>query len=64
MLREPFTGWFDDAVHALHGMGRHTFSGYQAANLIVFCVLYPAMMLGLWIIALKQRRVLKELTRE
>lgn len=34
--------------------------GYGAANLLVFCVLWPGLMYALWIIAWKQRIALRE----
>jgi hypothetical protein len=56
-------GLFDRAVLGLHDLGDRLapgdrFSGYRAANLIVFCALWPAAMYGLYLVALRQRRAL------
>lgn len=54
-------GLFGAAVHTLYGLGARLlpgqrFAGYGAANLLVFCVVWPAGMYGLWIVAVLQRR--------
>jgi hypothetical protein len=59
-------GLFGATVHALHGMGRVMAPGrgnvgYGAANLLVFCLVWPGGMLALWLVALRQRRQLREL---
>jgi hypothetical protein len=53
-------GLFGWTVRALHAVGRAVAPrspalGYGAANLAVFCVLWPGTMYALWIVALRQR---------
>jgi hypothetical protein len=57
-------GLFGAAIHALHGLGRGLAPGrgnvgYGAANLLVLCALWPAGMYALWLVALRQRRLLR-----
>ena len=57
-------GLFGATVRALHGMGQAMAPGrgnigYGAANLLVFCLLWPAGMYALWLVALRQRRQLR-----
>ncbi len=50
---------FDRTVLALHHFGDTMspgFSGYRAANLLVFCAAWPALMLALLVVAIRQRR--------
>ena len=59
-------GIFNWTVLALHRMGdrispRDHFAGYRAANLLVFCVVWPVGMLALYVIAIRQRRALRRL---
>lgn len=54
-------GLFGAAVHSLYTLGARLlpgqrFAGYGAANLVVFCAVWPAGMYGLWIVAVLQRR--------
>jgi len=60
-------GMFGLAVHGLYGMGSlsglSSFEGYGAANLAVFCALWPAGMLTLIGVGLRQRTRLSELRR-
>ena len=58
-------GLFGAAIRALHGMGRVMAPGrgnvgYGAANLLVFCLVWPAGMYALYLVALRQRRQLRE----
>ncbi len=51
---------FGDAVRGLYQLGGalmpgDTFGGYGAANLLVFCALWPGGMFALWCIGLRQR---------
>jgi len=60
---------FDRAVLALHAMGdvispRDHFAGYRAANLVVFCIVWPAGMLALYVIAIRQQRALRRLRED
>jgi hypothetical protein len=53
-------GWFGGTLRLFHRMGdalspRDHGVGYGAANLIVFVVAWPALMYGLYLIALWQR---------
>jgi hypothetical protein len=62
-------GLFGATVRALHGLGGTLAPGrgnvgYGAANLLVFCLLWPAGMYALWVVAVRQRRRLRELRRE
>jgi hypothetical protein len=59
---------FYGSVLWLHAFGdrlapKASFVGYQAANLIIFCAVWPAAMYGLYLIALRQRRKLRERRR-
>jgi hypothetical protein len=61
-------GLFGAAVRALHGMGQAMAPGrgnvgYGVANLLVFCVAWPAGMYALWLVALRQRRRLRQARR-
>jgi len=58
-------GLFGRAIRVLHGMGQAMAPGrgnvgYGAANLLVFCVLWPAGMYALWLVVLRQRRLLRD----
>ncbi len=59
-------GLFGGTIRALHGLGRVLAPGrgnigYGAANLLVLCLLWPAGMYALYLVALRQRRQLREL---
>jgi hypothetical protein len=61
-------GLFGATIRLLHGMGRVMAPGrgnvgYGAANLLVFCLVWPAGMYALWLVAWRQRRRLRELRR-
>ena len=54
-------GLFGNAVKSLYGLGAvlapgRRGAGYGAANLLVFCAVWPGGMYLLWLIALAQRR--------
>ena len=58
------TTLFDATVIALHTFGDALapdapFAGYRAANLLVFCILWPALTVALYVTALGQRRALR-----
>jgi hypothetical protein len=62
-------GLFGQTVHGLHWLGRLAMphnprQGYGLVNLVIFCVLWPALMWGLYLKALAQRRRLAELSRQ
>jgi hypothetical protein len=62
-------GLFGWTIRALHAAGDSVSPGapgvgYGAVNLAAFCVLWPAGMYGLWIVALRQRLRLRALRRE
>lgn len=59
-------GLFGRAIAGLHRLGAVLIpggrsAGYGAANLLVFCAIWPATMYGLWLVALMQRRKLRAL---
>jgi len=59
---------FDRTVLALHAAGNDFvpadgFAGYRAANLLVFCAMWPAAMYALLLVALRQRRQLRALRK-
>jgi len=59
-------GLFGWTIHALQSGGRAMSPGapglgYGAANLVVFCAVWPAAMLGLWVLAVRQRRQIRML---
>lgn len=61
-------GLFGWAVRALHRGGSlllpgHPREGYGLINLLIFCVLWPAAMWGLYLVAVGQRRQLRALRR-
>ena len=60
-------GLFGHAVAGLHAMGRGSGlgpgRGYGAANILLFCVLWPGLMLALAGIALWQRFEIRALRR-
>lgn len=61
-------GVFGAAIRGLYGLGRvlvpgRSAAGYGAANLLVFCLVWPAGMYALYLVALRQRRRLRELRR-
>jgi hypothetical protein len=56
---------FGGTIRGLFALGR-AFSpdrarGYGAANLLVFCLLWPGLMYGLWVVFWRQRRALRAL---
>ena len=62
-------GLFGKTVGALHAAGdalapARPGIGYGAANLIVFCAVWPGGMYALYLIALRQRRRIRALRRE
>lgn len=62
-------GLFGKTIVALHTPGNVLVPGrpdlgYGAANLIVFCIVWPGGMYALYLVALRQRRRLHELRRE
>jgi hypothetical protein len=58
-------GLFGQTVHGLYALGRafsnHETTGYGIANLLVFCIGWPAVTYALWLRFLRQRETLKEL---
>ena len=59
-------GWTVGALYALGHVlvpGRGGL-GYGAANLLVFCVIWPGVMYALYVVALRQRRRLRDLREE
>ena len=59
---------FYGTVRWLHAFGNRlvpgaSFAGYQAANLLVFCAVWPVGMYALYLLALRQRRKLRERRR-
>jgi len=60
-------GAFGVALRGLYGFGDALSSdratGYGLANLLVFCVAWPALTGGLWIVAIVQHAELKQLRR-
>lgn len=45
---------FGDSIRALYRLGSHLSAdratGYGAANILVFCLVWPALMYGLWLL--------------
>lgn len=61
-------GLFGQTVHGLHWLGRRAMpsrpqQGYGLVNLVLFCLLWPALMWGLYLKALSQTLALRELGR-
>lgn len=60
-------GLFGMTIRGLFGLGRgmsrDRARGYGAANLLVFCALWPAGMYALWVTAWRQRAALRERER-
>lgn len=57
-------GLFGQTVHGLHVLGRWAMphsprQGYGLVNLVIFCVLWPSLMWGLYLVAIGQRRRLR-----
>jgi hypothetical protein len=56
-------GLFGRSIAALYRLGAllspHRGAGYAAANLLVFCVVWPAIMYGLWILVWRQQDELR-----
>jgi hypothetical protein len=57
-------GLFGATIHGLYGLGAvlvpgRAAAGYGAANLLVFCVLWPGGIYALYLVALAQRRRLR-----
>lgn len=62
-------GLFGQTVRGLHWLGRLAMphnprQGYGLVNLVIFCALWPALMWGLYLKALAQRRRLAGLARQ
>jgi hypothetical protein len=62
-------GLFGQTVRGLHWLGRLAMphnprQGYGLVNLVIFCALWPALMWGLYLKALAQRRRLADLSRQ
>lgn len=60
-------GLFGNAVTSLYALGAviapgKRGTGYGAANLLVFCAVWPGAMYVLWLIALAQRRRIRALS--
>ena len=45
------------------GLSRDRARGYGAANLLLFCVAWPALMYALWVTAWRQREALRRMER-
>ncbi len=60
-------GLFGMTIRALfsagRGLARDRGRGYGAANLLLFCLAWPALMYALWVIAWRQRAALRALER-
>jgi hypothetical protein len=58
-------GAFGGTIRALYGLGTYLSKdrsqGYGAANLLVFCILWPGVTYGLWVCAVRQRRIIRRL---
>ena len=56
---------FGATIRGLYALGtlfsRDRFKGYGAANILVFCVAWPALMYALWAIAWRQREEIRRL---
>lgn len=56
---------FGATIRGLYALGsvlsRDRFRGYGAANILVFCVAWPALMYALWVTAWRQREELRRL---
>ncbi len=56
---------FGSTIRGLYSFGslftRNRFAGYGIANLVVFCLAWPALMYALWVIAWRQAETLREL---
>ena len=60
-------GLFGLTIRGLFALGgaftRDRRAGYGAANLAVFCVAWPALMYGLWVLAWRQAETLRALRK-
>jgi hypothetical protein len=60
-------GAFGLTIHGLYALGslfsKDRYLGYGAANLFVFCFLWPTTTYGLWLLGLRQREALKRARR-
>lgn len=68
VLPEVLTGdryLFGGTIRALYGVGstlsRDRLRGYGAANILLLCVGWPALMYGLWVLVWRQREQLRAL---
>jgi hypothetical protein len=56
---------FGATIRGLYALGtlfsRDRFKGYGIANIVVFCVAWPALMYALWVIAWRQREEIRRL---
>jgi len=59
---------FGATIRGLYALGslftKDKFKGYGIANIAVFCVAWPALMYGLWVVVWRQREKLRRLRGE
>jgi hypothetical protein len=65
VLSDDLFFWTVGRLHAVgNAIAQDGFAGYRAANLIVFCFVWPAGMYVLYVIAIAQRERIRRLRRD